>query len=67
MSQRIFGIRYYEAFRKKEHIHEPITNENELVNECHNRMNTSAEKTYIALEKFTLGKMTYEELLQALT
>ncbi|PRS29962.1 sialate O-acetylesterase [Bacillus pumilus] len=67
MSQRIFGIRYYEAFGKKEHIHEPLSNENELVNECHNRMNTSAEKKYIALEKFTLGKITYEELLQALT
>ncbi|WP_414051810.1 sialate O-acetylesterase [Bacillus pumilus] len=67
MSQRIFGIRYYEAFRKKEHIHEPLPNEYELVNECHNRMNTSAEKTYIALEKFTLGKMTYEELLKVLS
>ncbi|MEH2998818.1 sialate O-acetylesterase [Bacillus pumilus] len=67
MSQRIFGIRYYEAFRKKEHIHEPLPNENELVNECHNRMNTSAEKKYIALEKFTLGKITYEELLEALS
>ncbi|RAP22765.1 hypothetical protein C2W59_03347 [Bacillus pumilus] len=33
MSQRIFGIRYYEAFRKKEHIHEPLPNEHELVNE----------------------------------
>lgn len=52
---------------KKEHIHEPLPNEHEFVNECHNRMNTSAEKTYIALEKFTLGKITYEELLQALT
>jgi len=66
MSLRILGIRYYEAFRKKEHIHEPLTNENELVNECHNRMNTSAEKKYIALEQFTFGKMTYEELLEAL-
>lgn len=66
-SQRIFGIRYYEAFRKTEHIHEPLSNENELVNECHNRMNTSAEKKYIAIEQFTLGKMTYEELLQALS
>lgn len=52
---------------KKEHLHGPLPNEHELVNECHNRMNTSAEKTYIALEKFTLGKMTYEELLEALT
>ncbi len=67
MSQRIFGIRYYEGFRKKEHIHKLLLNEHELVYECHNRMNTSAEKTYIALEKFTLGKMTYEELLKVLS
>lgn len=66
MSQRI-GIRYYEACRKKEHIHEPLPNEHELVHDCHNRMNTSAENTYIALEKFTLGKITYEELLQSLS
>jgi hypothetical protein len=65
MSQRIFGIRYYEAYRKKEHIYEPLTNENELVDKCHNRMNTSSEKTYIALEKFTLGKISYEELMKA--
>ncbi len=65
MSQRIFGIRYYEAYRKKEHIYEPLTNEKELVDKCHNRMNTTAEKTYIVLEKFTLGKISYEELMKA--
>ncbi|MEH7634180.1 hypothetical protein AB0R75_05850 [Bacillus pumilus] len=67
MSQRIFGLRYYEAFRRTQHIHDPLPNEHELVHNCHNRMNTSAENTYIALEKFTLGKITYEELLQSLS
>lgn len=65
MSQRIFGIRYYEAYRKKEHIYEPLTNEKELVDKCHNRMNTSSEKKYIKLEKFTLGEISYEELMKA--
>jgi hypothetical protein len=65
MSQRIFGMRYYEAYRKKEHIYEPLANEKELADKCHNRMNTSSEKTYIALEKFTLGKISYEELMKA--
>lgn len=65
MSQRIFGIRYYEAYRKKEHVYEPLTNEKELVDKCHNRKNTTAEKTYIALEKFTSGKISYEELMKA--
>ena len=65
MSQRIFGIRYYEAYHKKEHIYEPLTNEKELVDIYHNRMNTLSEKTYMALEKFTLGKISYEELMKA--
>lgn len=65
MSQRLFGIRYYEAYRKKDHIDEPLTNEKELVDHCHHRMNTSAEKTYIALEKFTSGKISYKELMKA--
>jgi len=64
MSQRIFGIRYYEAYLKKEHIYEPLTNEKELVDKCHNRVNTSAEKKHMALEKFALGKIAYEELMK---
>lgn len=51
--------------KKKEHIYEPLTNEKELVDKCHNRMNTSSEKRYIALERFTLGKISYEELMKA--
>lgn len=65
MSQRIFGIRYYEAYHKKEHIYEPLTNEKELVDKCHNRANTSAEKTYIILERFVSGKISYEEWMKA--
>ena len=65
MSQRKFGIRYYKAYHKKEHIYEPLINENELVDKCHNRVNTTAEKTYIELERFTLGKISYEELMKA--
>ncbi len=65
ISQRIFGIRYYEAYHKKEHMYEPLTNEKELVDQCHNRKNTPSEKTYIELEKFTLAKISYEELMKA--
>lgn len=65
VSQRIFGIRYYEAYHKKEHIYEPLKNEKELVDECHSRKNTPAEKTYMAIERFTLGQISYEELLKA--
>ncbi|MGC4018977.1 MAG: sialate O-acetylesterase [Muricomes sp.] len=64
MSQRIFGIRYYEAYHKKQHIYESLVTEKELVDKCHNRVNTPAEKMYIALEKFTLGEISYEELME---
>lgn len=66
MSQRIFCIRYYEAYHKKENIFEPLTNEKDLVDGCHNRINTPVEKTYMALEKFALGKSSYEELMKSL-
>lgn len=64
ISQRIFGIRYYEAYLKKEHIYEPLINEEKLVANYHNRVNTSAEKRYMALERFTLGKITYEAFIK---
>lgn len=63
VSQRKFGIRYFEAFRERKSIHKPLMNEEKLVDMCHNRDNTPAEKKYIALEKFSLGKLSYEELM----
>jgi len=64
-SQRIFGIRYYEAFLKRKHIHKPLVNELELVDRCNNRESTTEEKQYMALEKFTQGKIAYKEFMKA--
>lgn len=63
VSQRKFGLRYFEAFREKTHIYSPLADEERLVDICHNRDNTPAEKKYIALERFSLGKISYEELM----
>ncbi len=65
-SQRRFGIRYFEAFSCGKHIYEPLLNETDLAKELLKRCNTQSEKRYIALEKFTFGKITYEELLKEL-
>jgi hypothetical protein len=65
MSQRIFGVRYYEAYLRKHHVCKPLANETQLVAKCHDRQHTPAEKKYIALERFTSGKITYEELMKA--
>lgn len=66
VSQRRFGIRYFEAYRRRKHIYKPLSDEEELVDLCHNRENTPAEKRYMALEKFSLGKISYEELMRGL-
>lgn len=65
ISQRIFGIRYYQAYCGKTAIYEPLADERELVDKCHQRANTASEKRHIALEKFSLGFITYEELAKA--
>lgn len=67
VSQRIFGIRYLEAFSKRQHILSPIDNENELVDICCNKSHTKAEKMYIEIMRLALGEMTYDEFVTKVT
>lgn len=55
-SQRRFGIRYFEAYQTRSDILKPLDNEANTVKELCEREHTIAEKRYIALEQFTLGK-----------
>lgn len=61
VSQRRFGVRYYEAFVKREHVLKPIENEMELLEQCISRPHTKREKMYLAMAEFAAGKMTDEE------
>ena len=61
VSQRRFGVRYYEAFVKREHVLKPIENEMELLERCISRSHTKREKMYLAMAEFAAGKMTDEE------
>lgn len=63
-SQRIFGLRYFEAYHGKQHVYHPLKDEEKLAGACHNRENTPAEKVYMALENFTRGKIPYEKLME---
>lgn len=64
VSQRRFGIRYYEAFSKKKHVLSPLENEIELLDACINhKPYTKGEKLYLEMVKFSAGKITYEEFL----
>ncbi|MCZ7693280.1 sialate O-acetylesterase [Mediterraneibacter gnavus] len=61
VSQRRFGVRYYEAFVKREHVLKPIENEIELLERCISGPHTKREKMYLAMAEFAAGKMTDEE------
>ena len=65
-SQRRFGIRYFKAYQTKSSIVEPLDNEENMVKELYEREYTIAEKRYITLEQFTLGKSSMEEVLKFL-
>lgn len=61
VSQRRFGVRYYEAFVKREYVLKPIENEMELLERCISGPHTKREKMYLAMAEFAAGKMTDEE------
>jgi hypothetical protein len=61
ISQRKFGLRYFEAFSNKQHVLKSLMNENELINLNHDRTHTKAEKIYIISMDLALGKISYDE------
>jgi hypothetical protein len=61
ISQRKFGLRYFEAFSNKQHVLKPLINENELINLSFSRTHTKAEKIYIISMDLALGKISYDE------
>ncbi len=61
ISQRKFGLRYFEAFSKRQHVLEPLVNEDELLNLNYSRTYTKSEKIYMKSMDFALGKMSYDE------
>ena len=65
-SQRRFGIRYFKAYQTKSSIVEPLDDEENMVKELYEREYTMAEKRYITLEQFTLGKSSMEEVMKFL-
>lgn len=67
ISQRKFGLRYFEAFSNKDHILKPLANENELVDLICSRDHTKSEKIYIQSMDFALGKISYDEFISQVT
>lgn len=67
ISQRKFGLRYFEAFSNKQHVLKPLINENELINLTHAIAHTKSEKIYIKSMDLALGKISYDEFESQLT
>lgn len=65
-SQRRFGVRYFKAYETNTHVFEPIKDEAQIVKSLCQKEHTAAEKRYLALEQFVLGKSTLEEVMSAL-
>ena len=63
VSQRKFGLRYFEAFSKKQHVLEPLTDEDKLLESSYSREHTKNEKMYINSMDFALGKISYDEFM----
>jgi len=61
ISQRKFGLRYYEAFSSKQHVMKPLNNEDELIHLIHARTHTQAEKIYMHSMDLALGNISYDE------
>ena len=66
-SQRRFGIRYFEAYRTKSNITEPLMDEQRIVENLSNREHTISEKRYMALEQFSSGKISFDEVMKQLS
>ncbi|MCO6148655.1 sialate O-acetylesterase [Flavobacterium sp. NRK1] len=67
ISQRKFGIRYFEAFFKKESVLAPPKNENELIHLIQDRPLTPTEKIALLEISFAKGKIALNDLEQQIS
>ncbi|WP_396390604.1 hypothetical protein [Desulfosporosinus shakirovi] len=63
LSQRYFGLRYFEAFDKKTHVLAPLSHEVELLDRLSARRHTPTELMFVKQMDFALGKISYETLI----
>lgn len=61
ISQRKFGLRYFEAFYHKQHILEPLTNEEEKLLSLEARAHTKTEKIFLLSMQMALGDISYRD------
>lgn len=60
VSQRKFGLRYFDAFHHKRHVLEPLANEDEKVELLEAREHTKNEKIFLLTAQLASGDITHE-------
>ncbi|MBO1206393.1 sialate O-acetylesterase [Staphylococcus nepalensis] len=63
-SQRLFGLRYYEAFSKRGNIQHPLANEAEKESDLYKNEFTQNEKIYMLVARLSQNKITYQDFLK---
>jgi hypothetical protein len=61
ISQRKFGLRYYEAFSKQKHVLDSLDIEHEWIEKAAKRELTKNERIFVQSTKFALGQLSFEE------
>jgi hypothetical protein len=61
VSQRIFGVRYFDAYDKLHHVLEPLEGEEDAINIESERTLTKIEKKMLLENKFVRGDMSLED------
>ena len=61
LSQRKFGLRYFEAFSKQKHVLDILDIENEWIEKIAKRELTKNERIFVQSTKFALGQLSFEE------
>ncbi|SEI91218.1 protein of unknown function [Dyadobacter koreensis] len=67
ISQRKFGIRYFEAFFSQKNVLGPLNNENELINRIQDKPLTRTEKAALLEISFALGELSLADLEEQLS
>ena len=60
-SLRTLGVRYYEAFRRRQHITGPLEEESEVLVHIYNRSHTQKEQLFQLEHRFATGKINVEQ------
>ncbi|MFW0760659.1 sialate O-acetylesterase [Staphylococcus cohnii] len=66
-SQRLFGIRYYEAFSSAKNVENRLENENEIEKDLYKSEFTKNEQIYMLVARLSKNKITYQDFINEMS